>query len=774
VGSLIRQRESGEDDNQGGEPAECAALPELDDRDWQHHSHTVTQTSFWSVARRLPRLVREALALAWSTSRRDTVASIGLNIAAGVMTTFGLLATSNVLGELLTAGPTPDRVRAAVPALVVAGIAVAARGGLAIAAGWAQARLTPQINYQVELRLFEATTAVELAAFDDAGFAEEMDRARDRGMGEAAWIVDHTVNLITGVVGVLATAAAVTVIQPLLLPCLLLSAIPEAVTAVRMARRQYLDMLVRINRQRRMWMLAHLMANRHTAAEIRSYQMRDFLLSHYRQVMAVETRAQLHLVRSQTTTRVLGASAAGLAGFAVYSVLGGLLLAGIVAIAAAATALLALQSAHASLGTAVQATNSLYEDALYYQDFRDFLARARTRTRTRTRTGAGQPVEGFDVIQLDQVSLHYPDAGTPAVDRVSLTLRRGQVIALVGENGSGKTTLAKLIAGLYQPTSGAIRWDGTDTRALHPADLSSHVAIMSQDWWKFPFTAGQNITIGRHNRPPRHPGPSIQEAARAAAAHDMISSLPRGYDTLLDREFKDGHDLSGGQWQRLVAARGLYRDAQLLICDEPSAALDARAEHALFQHLRRHPDRTIVLITHRLAKRPTRRPHLRHGPRPPHRTRHARPTHEPERPLPGTVRPSSQWLRINANSHGPSLSRWRCLTTNRAQDRPGGHGADPPATNRRAVPSIVGKVHVCGIHSPSTSASSWSCFGGNFVTRYRMRLARCATRQPLPADAHGELGRSSAARGKGTEILIGVLKARGTRPLRSVLGFPAN
>ncbi|MEU8300061.1 ABC transporter ATP-binding protein [Micromonospora sp. NPDC048909] len=595
---MARQRPpSGDAPPQRSADDAAAVLPELEDYAWMHHASEFAHTSFWAVARRLPRLVREAVALAWGTSRRDTVASIGLNVAAGVLTTFGLLATTNVLRELFAVGPTPDRVRAAMPALLVAAVAVFARGGLLIAAGWAQARLTPQINYAVELRLFETTTAVDLAAFDDAGFAEEMDRARERGMTEAAYIVDHTVDLVTGVVGLLATAAAVAVIQPVLLPCLLLAAVPQAVTAVRMARRQYLAMLARINRHRRMGMLAHLMANRHTAAEVRVYQMRDFLLSEYRAMMAVETRAHLRLVRSQTGTRVIGASIAGLATFGLYAVLGALLLGGLVALAAAATALLALQSARTSLGVAVLATNSLYEDALYYQDYRDFLERARGRVAA---VGDGR-VDGFDAITLDRVSLHYPDTDRPAVDEVSLTVRRGEVVALVGENGSGKTTLAKLIAGLYRPTAGAVRWDGVDAAELDPRLLGAHVAVMTQEWWKFPFTAGQNIRIGRHDREPGRAGPTVQDAARSAAAHDMIAGLPYGYDTLLDREFKNGQDLSGGQWQRLVAARGLYRDATLLICDEPSAALDARAEHALFQHLRRRPDRAVVLITHRLA-----------------------------------------------------------------------------------------------------------------------------------------------------------------------------
>ncbi|MEE3921549.1 hypothetical protein V2I01_34730 [Micromonospora sp. BRA006-A] len=133
----------------------------------------------------LPALIREAISLAWATSRRDTAASLGLNVAAGVLTTLGLLATTGVLHQLFAAGPTPDRIRAALPALTLAAAAVAGRGALTIAAGWAQARLVPQINFPVERRLFETTSAVELAAFDDAGFAEEMDRARDRGLVEA-------------------------------------------------------------------------------------------------------------------------------------------------------------------------------------------------------------------------------------------------------------------------------------------------------------------------------------------------------------------------------------------------------------------------------------------------------------------------------------------------------------------------------------------------------------------------------------------------------------
>jgi ATP-binding cassette subfamily B protein/ATP-binding cassette subfamily C protein len=574
---------------------QAPVLPELAAADWLHHSSTVAGTGFWAVARRLPAIVREALGLAWSASRSDTIVALTLNVAAGVMTTFGLLATGDVLRALFAEGPTPDRVYQAVPSLAVVAVAVGLRGGLGILAGWAQSRLTPQINYAVEVRMFEATTAVELAAFDDAGFAEEMDRARDRGVVEAAPIVNSTVDLLTGVVGVAATAVAVVVIQPVLLPCLLIASVPSAVTAVRIARREYLALLARITRRRRMWMLGTLMANRHAAAEVRANQMRSFLLEEYRQIMRIETAAQLRLVRSQAGTRMSGAITGGVASAGLYVVLGLLLLGGWVPLAAAATGVVALQTARTGLATAIQATNRLYEGALYYQDFRDFLARAASKLPA---TG-GQLAVGFDELRLEAVSLRYPDTDQPAVDAVSLSLHRGQVIALVGENGSGKSTLAKLIAGLYRPTGGRILLDGTDTTALDPAGLASLVAVISQDWWRFPFTAGQNITIGRHDRPDG--GPSVPQAAAAAGAHEMILDLPYGYDTLLNREFKHGQELSGGQWQRLTAARGLYRDAAILIADEPSAALDARAEHGLFPQLNRRPDRAVVLITHRLA-----------------------------------------------------------------------------------------------------------------------------------------------------------------------------
>ena len=573
----------------GGDHGTDQALPDLVADDWMHHSEAFSRTGFWAVARRLPTIVRDAIGLGWRASRRDTVVALGLNLLAGVMTTLGLLATSTVLQQLFAAGPTPHRIRAAVPALAAAGLAIAMRGGLGVAAGWSQARLAPYINVEVEVRLFEATTAVELAAFDDAGFAEEMDRARDRGMSEAASIVDATVDLTTGLVAVVATITAVVVIAPLLAPCVLLASIPTAVTAIRIARRQYLAMLARITRRRRMWMLAAVMANRYTAAEVRSYQMRDVLLAEYRHIMALETASELRLVRAQSSTRLLGTALDGIGSLGVYVLLAALLLGGEVPLAAAATALIALQAAGGGLSTAIHATNTLYESTLYYGDYRAFIGRAGERTPA----SGGTPVDGFDEITAERVSLAYPDGKRDAVHEVSLSIRRGEVIALVGENGSGKSSLGRSsspvsINRLAAPSAGT----ASRCRASTRSTVAAQVAVISQDWWRFPFTAGAQHRDRAH--PTARPMRVTCTPRRGpATAHEMIEDLPHGYETLLSREFRDGHDLSGGQWQRLVAARGFYRDAMLLICDEPSAALDARAEYAMFQQLRRRPERTV-------------------------------------------------------------------------------------------------------------------------------------------------------------------------------------
>jgi ATP-binding cassette subfamily B protein len=354
-----------------------------------------------------------------------------------------------------------------------------------------------------------------------------------------------------------------------------------------------------------LWLLHRLMAERASAAELRSYRLRRFLLDQYDRVMEAETDIQLALARKVTTTTSVGSVISGVATGAVYTLLAVLLLDGRIPLAAAATCVLAVQAAQRALTTVTLQIDRVYAEGQHVGDYTGFLGRAAEHLPQQPAKPqakpTGRPSPGpLQELAVDGVTLFYPDRDTPAVDDVSLTIRAGQTVAFVGENGSGKTTLAAMIAALRQPSTGTIAWNGTPLGECDPDGLHPRIGVVTQDYHKWPFTAATNIAIGDTTAEPDRD--RIEAAAARAVAHDMILDLPHGYETLLDRTFANGQDLSGGQWQRITAARGFLRTTDLLIMDEPSSALDPRAEDALFQAIRdRQGTATTILITHRLA-----------------------------------------------------------------------------------------------------------------------------------------------------------------------------
>jgi ATP-binding cassette subfamily B protein/ATP-binding cassette subfamily C protein len=586
-----------------GKPARPgAAGPEAADHEtaeltanyWRVYDQRMATVRFKDVARRFPALVGQAVSLGWSASRRDTLATIGLNLVSGVFGGFALFATTGVLQALFAGGPTPQRVRAALPSLILVAAATAIRSGVATAAGWAQSRLEPQVDQVVEVRLYDLTSQVELAAFDDSDFHDRLQRARDRGTYSASALVNDVINFITAFAGLASAAVVVGVLQPILLAVLLLAQVPGAWSAVRSARISYLTRFALIDSYRRKYILAGLISERHTAAELRSFTMRAFLIGRVARLAAYARSAELRAARQQTVTKLIGSTLGGLATAGMYAVLGVLLATGFLALSVAGTAVLALRSAASSLQQLMYNVNQCYEDGLYFSDYMSFCEDAQARIPP---PGPSGVPSGFDRIVASGVTFTYPGADEPALREVSIEIARGEVVALVGENGSGKTTLAKVLAGLYRPQAGTVRWDGTDIAEVDGEPLRERIAVIAQDHGNWPLSVRDNITMGR----PLDDA-LLASAAVASGADTVIAELTQGYDTLLARQFKDGAELSGGQWQRIAAARGFYRTAPLLIMDEPTAALDARAEYALFSSLRTLArDRTVLIITHRLA-----------------------------------------------------------------------------------------------------------------------------------------------------------------------------
>ncbi|MFP5347235.1 MAG: ABC transporter ATP-binding protein [Actinomycetes bacterium] len=568
--------------------------PALVDREWELHDAELANVRLSEIQRRLPSLLWQGARLAWEASPRYAMLTLVCDLAAGVLSAVGLLGTTSVLSALVSGGPSIARVVAALPALIFIGSVNAVRMGLGLVATWSESRLTPHVGQLVERRLFGTTTRVDLAAFDSPGFYDALGRARGRGMSEATGVVDIATSILVALAGFGAAVCVLAVLAPLLIPLLFLAALPDAWIALRLARMRYRTSYELAVNRRRKGILSDVMTDRRAAGEVRSFTMRRFLMDSYNRLASYERSVQLQVANRQMRLTVLSDVVTGLAMLLVFGALVLLLKAGTLPLAVAGTAVLAIRSGESALYRVLYAMNQCFESGLYLTDFLDFCEEAERRAPPPARQAA--PTQ-FSTVTASDVWFTYPESSSPALRGVSVELHRGEVVALVGENGSGKTTLAKVLAGLYEPSSGLVAWDGVPLRDVDPDEIRQRISVIMHDYTHWPMTARDNVTMGRPVD-----DQLLARATAAAGADKIIDGLADGYDTYLDRRFKDGMDLSGGQWQRIAIARGFYRDAPLLVCDEPTSALDARSEHALFQTILEHSaGRTVLLITHRLA-----------------------------------------------------------------------------------------------------------------------------------------------------------------------------
>ena len=270
---------------------------------------------------------------------------------------------------------------------------------------------------------------------------------------------------------------------------------------------------------------------------------------------------------------------------------------GSISVGDAAVAIVGLQQLSSRLQATGAAFNSVHDGVTFLRDFDDFRS---TLPVIRERRPTGVPPAPPTTLSVDGLGYRYPGSTVDALGSVSFELRRGQVMAVVGANGSGKSTLAKLLCDLLPPTRGTIAWDGVDLAACDPALVRAQIAPVFQDYAQYMVTIRRSIGLGDVQRLDDDDG--IREAARRAGVADLINAEARGLDARLGKAFSEGIDLSTGQWQRVAIARALFRDAPMVILDEPSASLDPRAETDLFDLLQTlcH-DRIVIFVSHRFA-----------------------------------------------------------------------------------------------------------------------------------------------------------------------------
>lgn len=548
-----------------------------------------------SMARRLPQLIRRALALGWQVDRATVITLLVVQVLSGVLEAFGLMATTGAIKPLIASEHiTGEELLDAAPSLALLTVAVGLRALLGIASTALSARLAPRISREAELKLLDAATQAELAAYDNPGYNDRWDAA-DRGAEVSRDLLTEAQYILAASASLIASAFVLTTVHPALLPLLVLAALPKGLASVRGARLNYIASLATSKDRRLLGMLRWYLVDKQTADQVRSGTMAPFLLGKYRTAGARIDRTTNQATWRAARISLVGGAAGGLAHAAVWAALALLVSAGQISVAALGTAFLALGRVSAGLDGIVGNGARLFRTGMYLDDWADFIDEAGGH---RIDRGTKKPL-GPTVVRAENVTFSYPSADRPALSDVCVEVRQGEVVALVGENGSGKTTLSKLLSALYLPDDGAITWDGSDTRHMDAHAVWSQTAVVPQSYANWPLSARENITLGQ---PTEHGDAAVLAAAQAAGADEVIDQLRSGLNTLLAKEWWGGQELSGGQWQRVALARAFHRPAGLLVLDEPTAALDPRAEHRIFTGLRQlAADRAVVLVTHRLT-----------------------------------------------------------------------------------------------------------------------------------------------------------------------------
>ncbi|MBW5481277.1 ABC transporter ATP-binding protein [Streptomyces bambusae] len=544
-----------------------------------------------------------AVRLAWRADRRCLLQLLIAQLTASLGLVAVLLLIRYALGGAVAPG---GRAAPAAPSqwliAVIAGLVVLGSGAgiLRAVAGARQRVLAVKVDRFALGLVLRAAGRVELPEFEDPAFHDRLQRAVFASRAQPAMVVTALAAGLQAVLTVAAVTAVLAVLVWWLLPFVLLAVLPTLKTARDERGAGYdLHRTLSENRRSRQY-LEQLLTGRDEAKEIRALDLAGTLRRRWadrygQEITQVEAMHAVH-VRRKIAARLAGDLTTG----AVIGAMWWLVAAGRVELSTALAALAGLWQLSLRAQMIGALLNGLGEAVLYMKDLQDFAAAAGPDTGEPAR-----PAQEFTSLRAESLAFAYPGSTTRALEDVSVEIRAGEIVALVGANGSGKTTLAKILAGLYRPDGGRLLYgeDGSGAGAHGDADperLRAATSVVFQDFVRYKLTASDNITLGRPETPPDRDRAVL--AAERAGAHAFLDRLPEGYDTVLGKEFTGGAELSLGQWQRLALARAFYRDAPLVILDEPTASLDPQAEADLFGRIRDlFADRTVLLISHRFA-----------------------------------------------------------------------------------------------------------------------------------------------------------------------------
>lgn len=545
---------------------------------------------------------RRALALVWSTHRGLTLTTAVATVAAGL-----LPAAAAFVGQLIV-----DAVVAAIDVnrgggvvdyaavawlVVIEGLIITLLAGAQRLIDFCRSLLRILLSKRVNTMILEKALTLDLVQFEDSEFYDKLNRARQDASSRPLSLVNSTFSLARNAISLIGYAVLLVQFSVWAVVILVFAGLPVFLSEVKFSGDQFRVFRWQSQARRMLLYLEIVLAREDHAKEVQLFNLGQRLLARYREIFQGMYEEERRLVVRRD---IWGFSLSLLSSVAFYGAYGWIAyatIAGTITLGQMTMYLIVFKQGQSVVSSILSAIGGMYEDNLYLSNLYEYLEQPSSAPGGSLTQGA-DPEDG---LRFEHVSFTYAGANHPALEDVSLHLRRGQSVALVGQNGSGKTTLVKLLAGLYQPTAGRIFYQGAPLEQWDRRALRDHIGVIFQDYARYHFKVGENIGVGdvdAFEDPQRW-----LAAAEMGQAAEFIERLPESYDTQLGRWFNAGQELSGGQWQRVALARAFMReDAEILVLDEPTSAMDAETEAAIFQHFQRLTrDKIGVLISHRFS-----------------------------------------------------------------------------------------------------------------------------------------------------------------------------
>lgn len=542
-----------------------------------------------------------ALRLVWQSSPIWTIARVFLLVIQGILPLLSLYLMKLVVDAVNTGITASNKGAAFSHVAILIGLAGAVTlvgnlgnflGGLV---NEIQSQLVTDHVYGI---LHAKSIEIDLEYYENPQYYDTLHRAQLEASSRPNSVLNKLVQIGQNSVSVVAIASLLVSLHWAIVAVVIVAVIPNIFLRLKYANVMYKWQRQTTMAERRANYFHWMLTMDWHAKEIRLFELGTLFARRFRQLRHQLHRQKLKITTQNSLRQLVGEMTSTLAIFGVYGFIAYQTVQGAITLGGLVMYHQAFQRIQSAFQAILGDFAGLYSDNLFLSNLYEFLDLKPKIADPPHPQPVPRPMQIG--VAFHQVGFQYATSSRQALEDINLTIRPGEVVALVGENGSGKTTLIKLLCRLYDPTEGCITIDGIDLRQFKLTDLRREISVVFQDYAKYHLTAMENIWFGNIDSPPETE--QIAIAARRAGANEVIDSLPQGYETILGKWFEQGEELSIGQWQKIALARAFLRDSQLIVLDEPTSALDPKAEYEVFQRFRQLlKDQAAILISHRLS-----------------------------------------------------------------------------------------------------------------------------------------------------------------------------